>query len=176
MAVVGPGAPSARSSRPAPPWRVRRAAFEDAACLLRLIERAVERGCASHYNPVQRRAVFLSYARSLCLDLLGPAETLVAEVEGRIVGVGQLLPGMHRLSALFVDADAQGQAHGRRLLDEVLARARALALPRIEGAMSLNAVAFYARNGFRPCAGSHRLLHSGVVIPVLPMEKVLAPI
>jgi putative acetyltransferase len=149
---------------------VRRAHFEDGPDLLRLIERAVERGCANHYRPVQRRAVFLSYAQSLFLDLLGPAETAVGESQGRIVAVAQLAPALGRLSALFVDANAQGRGHGRAMLAWVTHRASWHGLPRLVGAMSLNAVDFYARAGFHPSVGRHELVHGGVVVPVLPME------
>ena len=39
---------------------------------------------------------------------------------------------------------------------------------------SLNAVPFYARNGFRPCAGPERLMTSGVAVPIVRMEKKLS--
>jgi putative acetyltransferase len=157
------------------PWRVRRASFEDVGALLRLIERAVERGCARHYRSVQRRAVFLSYAQCLFVDVLGPAETFVAEVHGKTVGVAQLQPGVGRLSALFIDGDGQSQGHGRSLLSWIEERAIAARLRRIHGAMSLNAIPFYARAGYHPCEGRRELVHGGVVVPVLPMEKFLTP-
>jgi N-acetylglutamate synthase-like GNAT family acetyltransferase len=161
---------------PAPPgasWRVRRASFEDVASLLRLIERAIEDGCARHYRPAQRRAVFLSYAQCLFVDVMGPAETYVAEVEGAMVGLAQLQPGQGRLSALFVDGAGQNQGYGRALLARIEARAVEMRLRRIHGAMSLNAVAFYTRAGYHACLGRRELVHNGVVVPVLPMEKFL---
>jgi hypothetical protein len=45
---------------------------------------------------------------------------------------------------------------------------------RIHGAMSVNAVPFYAAAGYHPCAGAETLVRSGVVVPVSPMDKVLA--
>jgi putative acetyltransferase len=169
-----PSPPAPRPKPPAGAWRVRRAQFEDGPALLRLIERAVERGCATHYRPVQRRAVFLSYAQSLFVDLLGPAETVVGERDGRIVAVAQLAPAMSRLSALFVDAGEQGHGHGQALLAWVVRRALQHGLRRVVGAMSLNAVGFYARAGFRPTDGRQQLIHGGIVVPVLPMELVLS--
>jgi GNAT superfamily N-acetyltransferase len=152
---------------------VRRARFEDAPELLRLIERAVEAGCARDYRPAQRRAVFLSYAETLFLDILGPAETFVAEAAGRPIGMAQLRVDTGRLSALFVDRDLQGHGVGYALLGWVLAHATKRRLRRVHGAMSLNAVPFYARAGFQPCAGRRQLIHQGVVVPVLPMERFL---
>ena len=48
-------------------------------------------------------------------------------------------------------------------------------LRRVQGAMSLNAVPFYARAGYRPCEGPDRLVRSGVVVPVASMSKMLDP-
>lgn len=155
------------------PWRVRRASFEDVDPLLRLIERAVEQGCARHYRPAQRRAVFLSYAQCLFIDVLGPAETFVAEVKGVPVGVAQLQPAQGRLSALFIDSAGQSHGYGRTLLAWIEARASSARLRRIHGAMSLNAVSFYSHAGYHPCQGRRELVHSGIVVPVLPMEKFL---
>jgi N-acetylglutamate synthase-like GNAT family acetyltransferase len=165
-----PASPSPRVPVTGTAWRVRRARFEDGPALLRLIERSVERGCAMHYRPTQRRAVFLSYAQSLFLDLLGPAETAVGEQGGEIVGVVQLAPALGRLSALFVDASEQGRGHGLSLLAWARQRARQHGLVRLVGAMSLNAVEFYSRAGFRPTSGRRQLVHRGIIVPVLPME------
>ena len=171
MRQVAPG-----FERPATaPVQVRRASFEDVPGLLRLIERSVQQGCAGHYRTAQRQAVFLSYAQCLFVDVLGPAETFVAEVNGLTVGLAQLHPDTGRLSALFVDGDGQGRGYGRVLLAAIEARVVALRLRRVHGAMSLNAVSFYARNGFRACAGRRELVHGGIAVPVLPMEKFVGP-
>jgi hypothetical protein len=37
--------------------------------------------------------------------------------------------------------------------------------------MSLNAVPFYQRAGFRPCAGPERLTTAGVHVPIVRMKK-----
>ena len=152
---------------------VRPARFEEVAAILRLIERAIDRGCRSHYGPLQRRAVFLSYARTMFADSRAPIETLVAERDGRLLAAAQLDPAACRLRALFVDGDIQEQGVGRALLGHVIGRAAAHGCTRIQGAMSLNAVPFYAGAGFRPCAGRDRLLSDGVVIPVVPMDRAI---
>jgi hypothetical protein len=59
------------------------------------------------------------------------------------------------------------------LLSEVERRALRRGATRLHGAMSLNAVPFYSRAGFRPCDGPEQLLASGVWVPVLRMEKKL---
>ncbi len=163
-------APTA-GSRAGSGWRMRRAVFEDVPDVLRLIERAIERGCRAHYGPAQRRAVFLGYAQSLFLEVMLPFDTVVAEVGGLLVGAAQLDLGDGRLRALFVDGATQGRGYGRTLLAWAEARARARGLPRLHGAMSLNAVPFYAHAGFQPGPGNRVLTHGREAVPVLPMEK-----
>jgi putative acetyltransferase len=160
---------------PAERLGVRPARFEDGGALLRLIEGALEAGCRDHYRPAQRRAVFLTYAETLFVDLVQPMDTLVAEGSSGIVGLAQLDPAGARLRALFVAAGTQGRGLGRALLACIERLARARRITRIHGAMSLNAVPFYAAAGFQPCEGSDRLIRSGVVVPVAPMAKVLRP-
>jgi putative acetyltransferase len=158
-------------SRAGAAWRVRRARFEDVPAVLRLIERAIERGCAGHYGPPQRRAVYLGYAQSLFLEVMLPYDTVVAEVAGQMVGAAQLDLGEGRLRALFVDDGHQGRGYGRQLLGWAEGRARERRLGRLHGAMSLNAVPFYARAGYQPCGGNRLITHGRETVPVVPMEK-----
>jgi GNAT superfamily N-acetyltransferase len=159
------------SVSPSPLIRMRAARFEDMSAVVRLIERAIERGCRRHYGPVERRAVFAGYAGSAFVELLSPFETFVAETEaGVLVAFAQLDPSTGRLRALFVDAGTQGRGVGRAILAHVMARAAALGCRRVHGAMSLNAVPFYESVGFRRCAGREHLWAAAVAIAVTPME------
>jgi GNAT superfamily N-acetyltransferase len=155
----------------APSTSMRLARFEDVPGILRLIERALEHGCRDVYDERQRRSVYLSYASSLFIEALAPFETLVAETGGRPVGVAQIDPRTGVLRALFVDAGFQGQGVGRALLAAVEARARAAHCERLCGAMSLNAVEFYRRAGYRERGASGRLAGAPTRVPVLWMEK-----
>lgn len=154
--------------------RVRSARFEDVSGVLRLIDRAIERGCRRHYSARERRAVYATYASTAFLDVMAPHETFVVETDdGALAAFAQLDPSIGRLRALFVDAEAQGQGLGAALLAHVVERAVARGNRRIHGAMALNAVAFYEGAGFRPCAGRDQLLCAGVHVPVTPMERPL---
>lgn len=159
----------------APTLSVRTARFEDVSAILRLIEGAIEHGCRDHYNADQRRAVYLVYASNLFVDAVGPFQTLAAEIGGQLAAVAQLDLDADTLRALFVDAALQGQGIGRALLAAVEARARAAGCSRLRGAMSLNAVPFYAQAGFRPCGGPARRLIAGIRVPAPWMEKSLRP-
>jgi putative acetyltransferase len=154
---------------------IRPARFEDGGALLRLIESSLEAGCREAYSPAQRRAVFLTYAETLFVDLVQPLDTLVAENGAGLVGMAQLDPSASRLRALFVGAEMQGRGLGKALLAFVERIAEARGVARLHGAMSLNAVGFYTAAGFAPCPGADRLIRSGVTVPVAPMDKALRP-
>jgi putative acetyltransferase len=161
---------------PIPLTRLRVARFEDIPPVVRLIERAIERGCRRHYGPVERRAVFAGYAGSAFVEVLSPFETFVAETDaGVLVAFAQLDPSSGRLRALFVDTGAQGRGVGRATLAHVVARAAARGCRRVHGAMSLNAVPFYESVGFRRCAGREHLWAADVAIAVTPMELPVPP-
>ena len=150
---------------------LRKARFEDVAEILRVVARAVAFGCRAQYDANQRAAVCAAYSSTLFVDALGPLETLVAEREGHIIGFAQLDPADGRVRALFVDADQQGRSVGRALIGEVEACARRHGRARLHGSMSLNAVPFYTRAGFRACGGAERLSSTGVPVPIVRMEK-----
>jgi GNAT superfamily N-acetyltransferase len=161
------------STRPEAVVRLRAARFEEVAEILRLVRRAVDHGCRDHYTPAQRDAVYLAYAVNLFEETLGPFETVVAEHQGRIVGMAQLDPFDQRLRALFVDGDRQQRGFGRALIREIEERATGHGLRRLQGAMAVNAISFYLRAGFRPCGGPERLMSAGISVPVQRMEKEL---
>jgi putative acetyltransferase len=152
---------------------LRRAHFEDVSAVLRLIEASVEHGCRDHYAPAQRRAVYLTYAESLFVDVIQPFDTIVAEREERILGAAQLDPQAGRLRALFVAPGLQGRGLGRVLLAAVERLARAHGLRAIDGAMSMNAVGFYRHAGFEARRGPEHMIRLGTVVPVVNMRKVL---
>lgn len=152
---------------------VRRAAFEDVPAVLRLVREAIERGCRQHYSGPERKAVYLSYAQSLFIDVVRPYDSVMAMAGGQTIGFAQLDPAAGRLRALFVSGDVQGHGLGRALLECMERLAISHGRRRLHGAMSLNAVAFYERAGFRRCAGNDRLSLLGAVVRVVTMEKLL---
>jgi putative acetyltransferase len=158
-------------ARRTPSLEIRAVSFEDVPEALRVIARAIAAGCAEVYDPVQRAAVYAGYASTLFVEALGPYETIAAKLGGVLVGYAQLDPAGGRLRALFVDGDLQGHGIGAALLREVEARARRRGCARVHGAMSLNAVDFYARAGYERLGGAERLSSSGVPVPIVRMQK-----
>lgn len=165
---------STGDSAGASPLGMRAVRFEDVPQVLRLIRGAVDRGCRDHYGPRQRDAVYASYAATLFVDTHAPYETIAAEWDGRLVAVAQLDPADARLRALFVEARLHGRGVGSALLAHVEGRARAHGCELLRGSMALNAVRFYLRAGFRPCAGPERLVGRAIWVPVVRMEKALS--
>lgn len=159
--------------RQPPPIGLRPARFEDVPEMLRLIGRAVAHGCSEHYSPAQRAAVYASYASTLFVDALAAFDTIAAELDGRLIGFAQVDPARGRLRALFVDAESQGRGVGRALLEAAEARAVRRGCVRLHGAMSLNAVPFYARAGFRELGEPEPLTttEARVPVPIVRMEK-----
>ena len=157
------------------PVSIRSARFEDVSGILRLIERAIEHGCRAHYDERQRRSVYVGYASSFFIEALGPFKTSVAEIDERLIGAAQIDPRVGLLRALFVDPAFQQRGVGGALLAAVESRARAARCERIFGAMSLNAVPFYRRAGFRAQGAPELLRGPEISVPVLWMEKPLCP-
>jgi putative acetyltransferase len=161
--------------RRTPDLAIRTMRFEDVAEILRVVSRAVAADCREHYDTQQRAAVYEAYATALFVDALGPFENVAAELDGRIVAFAQLDPADGRLRALFVDADCQRRGVGRALLADVEARAIERGRARLHGAMSLNAVPFYERAGFRAGGAAVPLMTTGaglaVGVPIVRMEK-----
>lgn len=148
--------------------------FEDVPGILRLIDRALEHGCRDHYDERQRRAVYLGYASSLFIDALGPFETLVCEIGDRLVGATQIDPGEGLLRALFVAPELQGHGLGGALLAAAESCARTAGCRQLVGAMSLNAVPFYRRAGFRAQSAPQTIHGAFGPVPVQWMVKSLA--
>jgi len=156
------------------PTGTRSVHFEDIPEALRLIGRAIERGCKEHYDARQRKAVHEGYVSTMFVEVMGPYETVAVEQQSRLVAFGQLDLREGRLRALFVDAVAQQRGLGQAFLAHLEQLAAQRGCVRLHGAMSLNAVSFYEQAGFRAYAGPERLLTLGVWVPVIRMEKELS--
>ena len=96
--------------------------------------------------------------------------TLVAELDGRIVGFGCWDP-KGEIPALYVLRDAQGYGIGRRLMDAMLERlsdCKQVRLEVLEG--NDRAIGFYEHMGFR-LDGTRYLARFSAVHPVLGMVR-----
>ena len=96
--------------------------------------------------------------------------TLVAELDGRIVGFGCWTPD-GEISALYILREAQGYGIGRRLMEAMLERlsdCKQVRLEVLEG--NDRAIGFYEHMGFR-LDGTRYLARFSAVHPVLGMVR-----
>jgi len=126
----------------------------------RLIARVFRRYNLSYASPAEqekllgpfRHAESTRYEHRLRIaELIRAPIVLVAEAEGRIVGV---LRGRHgRLHSLFVEDGFHGRGIGRRLVEAFEARLRAAGCEKITLQSTLLAVPFYQRLGYARSTG-----------------------
>ncbi|MBK0027527.1 GNAT family N-acetyltransferase [Stenotrophomonas sp. S48] len=120
---------------------------DDVATLWALRTRCVRETCSSHYPPEVIAPWSASPPPSQYARLLGQGGCVVAEdAQGALLGFGVLDSDANEVDALFVDPDRGGQGIGQALMQRLLA----MADPSREVVLSasLNAVAFYQRQGF----------------------------
>jgi len=95
---------------------------------------------------------------------------MVARLEGRIVGYGSIIPAQHEFRSCYVSPEQGRQGIGSAIVQGLLRNARALQLSHLEMHSSLNAEAFYQKNGFYTKAlGVHRFTN-GVQMPCAIMR------
>jgi GNAT superfamily N-acetyltransferase len=98
---------------------------------------------------------------------------LVAELEGKAVGIGALVVGRSERRACYVSPDAARKRCGSALVREIERLARENGLTRLELASSINAEPFYAAHGYRVRERSDVVLRNGHRRPAVWMEKAL---
>ncbi|OLT54638.1 hypothetical protein BJF88_07965 [Cellulosimicrobium sp. CUA-896] len=144
---------------------------DDAAATYVVARTAIARTAATAYDPDQI-AAWLGPAR---LDLTGwderrhGADTLVAELDGIVVGFSDLRPdGL--VDMLFVDPRAGGRGVARALLTAVQADARARGIVELRTLASRSARPVFERLGFTVVAERPDNTVRGVVVPNTEMR------
>ena len=123
---------------------VRVATPEDAEAIHLLHTRSVRALCVGDYSTDQIERWIEGRTPEGYLPAIEEGTMIVATVGSQVVGFGHGEPG--RVRAVFVDPDAAGRGVGSRLLREAL---RLAGRGPVLLESTLNAVAFYARHGFR---------------------------
>lgn len=127
--------------------RFRKGRAEDVERLWAVRTRCVRERCSSHYPPEVIAPWAASPPPPQYARLLAQGGCVVAEEEGgAVLGFAVLDIESNEVDALFVDPARSGQGVGEALMQQVLA----LADPARDVMLSasLNAVAFYLRQGF----------------------------
>jgi putative acetyltransferase len=99
---------------------------------------------------------------------------LLAEIDGRPVGIGALVPERSELRACYVIPEAARRGCGSAIVLEIERIARDRGLTRLELAGSLNAEPFYLSQGYRVRQRSDVVLRNGHRLACVWMEKELS--
>lgn len=132
---------------------IRRAVAEDAAAMYAVHRASVLALCAPAYSPAHIATWFEDRTSAMYAPAMAAGRIWLAERGGRVLGFVGAVPG--EVTLLFVDPAAAGQGLGRRLLAHGMALASAAAEGPLTVVSTLNAVPFYAANGFVAVEDGH---------------------
>jgi putative acetyltransferase len=99
---------------------------------------------------------------------------LIAELDGRPVGIGALVLRNSELRACYVMPDAARRHVGTAIVEEIERIARENALEYLELLSSTNAEPFYAALGYDVISRGEHVLRSGKRMTAIKMRKVLS--
>lgn len=153
---------------------------DDAAALLKIHGAAVHRTAAPFYPPeiIQNWSrLSISPQRVAWVQehwIEDPALTvIVARTGDRPVGFG-FIHQANELQALYVHPDFGRRGIGSRLIAALIQAARQQGMPYLTAHASLNAAAFYQRNGFDVLGPGTFRLNSGYTMDCVKIRKTLA--
>ncbi|MBI3802021.1 MAG: GNAT family N-acetyltransferase [Deltaproteobacteria bacterium] len=101
----------------------------------------------------------------------GNEVVIVAEDESGILGFGLMIPQLRELRALYVHPTAGRRGIGQRILQELETRAVMQGIPCLQLNASLNAEAFYLRNGYKTLSPGTLRLSTEHEMDCIKMEK-----
>jgi putative acetyltransferase len=163
-----------------PPVAIRPAIADDARHILEAHSAAVHRTAAREYasdilsawaaplddDNVQRMAAIIVSQSELLI---------VAEIDGRVVGFGSIVPKNSELRAVYVHPDFGREGVGSRILSALEELARQYALAGLTMDASLNAEEFYRAHGYVVVDRGEHSLRTGARMRCVRMQKTLTP-
>jgi len=153
---------------------VRRLREDEGRIYLEIVNSAIRGLALSHYPPEAIDGWIVPVTDETVRDLILNAEheiRLVAELDGRAVGIGALILERSELRACYVSPDAARRGCGSVLVHEIERLARENGLTRLELAASLNAEPFYTAHGYAVRERSDVVLRNGHRMPAVWMTK-----
>ena len=96
---------------------------------------------------------------------------LVAELDGKVVGFGEVVAAQRELRAVYVSPECGRSGVGRALLTELEKRAQALGAAKLWLDSSLTAEPFYRAQGYQSDERSAHRLRSGKMMACVKMQK-----
>lgn len=111
--------------------------------------------------------------RAHILDNPDRTVMVVAELDGKVVGFGEIVPSKNELRAVYVSPSAGRQGVGKALLNEIESIARQHHVKFLWLDSSLTAAKFYADNGYQNDGDSEHELKTGRMMKCVKMSKKL---
>jgi GNAT superfamily N-acetyltransferase len=153
------------------PYPVRRFRDGDADAALRLIHATIDACYAGVYPP--RAVAFFKEHHSAANILQRASEgtTLVAEADGRVVGVGSLVGD--QIQGVFVGPELQRRGIGGAIMAQLEALAQAAGVAAVTLHVSLPSRRFYERLGYRAIEATRLDVGEGQYLDYFKAEKLL---
>jgi len=99
---------------------------------------------------------------------------IVAEIDKKIVGYGELVTIENLLGACYVLSAVGGQGVGKAIVDEIERIGRGFGLSHLQMESSANAEPFYIRCGYQVVERSKHIMRSGSAMDCVMMRKDLS--
>ena len=143
----------------------------DAAQVRRLIHHTLDVSYAAVYPPEAVRFFKDFHSEAKILERHMEGDILVVERDGQVIATGAIVDG--DIFGVFVDPDFQQQGHGRILMRELEARARAKGIQEAVLSVSLPSRRFYESLGYGDFEDRSRDLGDGVQLAFWQARKAL---
>ena len=153
---------------------LRPAVGDDIEALWTLRTRAVAHACAGHYSEDVLAVWLASQVPDSMPGLFADGGGIVAIEDGRMLGYAVWNAASGEVDGLFVEPAQHGRGIGGMLMQAVEQAARSAGSERLLLSASLNAVPFYQRAGFVAVREEMYPHRSGIGMPSVYMEKLLA--
>lgn len=150
--------------------RLRLAEPADAAAICALHVASIRQLCAKDYSPEQIEAWAGPKRPEHYLWSIGQRCLFVAEMDGKIIGIGEYNAAKTEVCALYVHPAHAGQGVGTLLFQRVRDELRALGLTQAQLDASLTSVPFYLSQGAIFGERCTHTLHGNVSIPCVRMR------
>jgi putative acetyltransferase len=156
--------------------RVRRATETDAPSVIKTHYAAVHETASSSYAPaildewsganIDQRIENWTTRPNASAEI-----TVVAELDGQIVGFGGLIPETRELCAVYVSPNLARRGIGTALMKEIEKIAESKGVLDLWLDSSLNAEKFYLAHGFERVSAGEHTLRSGMKMACIKMTK-----
>ena len=150
---------------------------QDARAFLEVHHAAVRGLASKDYSPevIEAWAPMPISTRHVAGVLLNPdgEYRLVAEIDGRVVGIGCIVAQTKELRACYVAPSACRRGVGSALLRQIELAACEQGCTYLEADSSLTAEPFYSSNGYQVRGRAEHVLHNGQRMACIKMRKAI---